>query len=1244
MEKKSNIYHIADKKCNKVLRTMKISVLFLFLGTLSLYAGKIYSQQTDISVHLNNVTIRDAFSQIEKSSDYIFLMSDNIETALNKRVELSVDDKSINEVLNLLLQNTNLGYRVLGKQVLIYADNKQLEKDNKQSSEEQMNTVEQQPKVITVKGVVTDDKKEPLPGVTIIVKGTNKGTVTDVDGAFSINLNENEKTLIFSFVGMEPQTVILKNQTTLNIIMKSSQDLLDEVVVTGYQTISKERSAGSFSKVNMDFVQNRTSGTNVISRLDGLVPGLAFNFAPSSLVVAASGLLNEGIQTDNQILLRGLTSMYSNRAPLFVVDGVPYEGNIDNLNPWDVSDVTILRDATSSSIWGSQASNGVIVITTKKGAHNKKVSVNYDGYINMQGRPNMRYNKMLSSRQFIETAKEVFDPVKFPYEQLSSANTAPLFSYGGIVPAIRPHEQILYDRHRGLISEAQAEMKLDSLASIDNLSQYEDLFLQSGSVTNHTVTVSGGGGVHAFYGSVGYTGNTGTDKGSESERYKLNLRQDFTFNKYINMYLISDFTLNESKSKRPYTTLRKDLRYSTLPPYQLFVDEAGNSLDMSYLVGVSDSLQRHFGKTSGVDLSFRPADELNNGWTTGKTMETRLTAGITVKLFKALRFENLMNFTRGAIKSTNFDSEKSYKVREEMASFTTFDPVTGKPIYYLSKNFLPGALYSVSNTQQTAWTVRNQLSYEGDWGKHQVSILAGQEVRKNYSITNSSLSRGYNEMLQQAPALDYVALMAHRPQGGTFRTRANDSGLQGLPFTEYSHENRYLSYYSNIGYTFDRKYSLNASWRFDQTNLFAKDKATQDRPFYSVGLKWNMSEEDFLKSLKSIGIDRLSIRGTYGVTGNAPTPGTAATVDIYSTSLNSDYLKGIRYNLSTIANNALTWESTDNLNIGLDLTAFNNRLDISLDIYRKKTTNAINEMYGNVIAGASSYIGNSGDILNQGIELKLNGVVIQNANFLWSTNVNVAYNKGKIMKVDQEFTYRDLMYQSIIFAKGYAPGAIFAYYNGGLNEKGRPIEKLPEGISEDEQSLSRLHYMGSMLSPWLCGWNNYFTYKNFNLSSTIVFNLGGVMRRNVNMLYTGRLLQRPSAEFADRWKKPGDEAFTIIPGFTNDPNILTGTGAYVYSDANVVSSSFIKMRDITLSYQLPRKWAERVMTENIAFRIQMSNIMLWKANKYGLDPEFQDAFYGNVWDSVEKNPYMVNTNYSYPVGQNAITLGLHIGF
>ncbi|HEY8387090.1 MAG TPA: SusC/RagA family TonB-linked outer membrane protein [Parasegetibacter sp.] len=1242
------------QSAKKLLITMKLLTVFLFAASIAVSARP--SAQT-ISLSVKNASLKQVFTEVEKQTGFVFFGNSGLLVS-SRPVTITVRNLSLEAFLDKLLEDLPYTYSFEGKTIILSEKSPPVPSNWNETDINTEVIMGPQP----VSGRVTDSTGAPIQGASVRLTPGNKGTSTGANGEFRIEQVEPGRyTLEVSQVGhltVRREIVVGENAalTLGTIVLQINPEGMELITVsTGYMRLPKERSAGSFGKADMTIVHNRTSTMNVISRLDGLVPGLAFDFSPTSAMPTPTGNLTQTVPTDNSVLIRGQTSIYSTRAPLYVVDGIPID-NIESINPQDVADITVLRDATAASIWGSRASNGVIVITTKRGSNNQKLTVTYDAFVNLQRKPDMSYNKFLSSEQFVKAASEVFDPVNFPYQTVNSANTAALFRNGGIVPAIRPHEMILYQRQLGLISDAQAQMKLDSLASLDNMQQFEDIFFQNGSIMNHTLSVSGGGDLHSFYGSFAYTDTRATDRGKNNQQYKLNLRQDFRFNDRIQMFLITDLTYTNGEEKRHFNSLRRDFNYASLPPYQMLADNNGNSLDMPYLVGVSDSMRRVQEGLTKVDLSFRPADELNYGSTQNRNIFSRLTGGLTVKLFRGLKYEATFGYNRGSVRRIIEDTKESYVTREEQASFVTFNAVSGAPIYYLSPNYLAGSIYTASNTMQTAWTFRNQLLYETIWGdrRHQLNLLAGQEARKTYSISDINTVRGYNDMLQQGALLDYVALLAYRWTGANaVRTHANSSGLAGNPFTQATSDDRFTSYYGNIAYTYNGKYSINSSWRIDRSNLFAKDKATQEKPFYSVGAKWDLSKEDFMvKPLDAMGIDLLSLRLTYGLSGNSPVSGTAASVDIVTASSNADHLGGASYSVSIPGNKSLTWESTTNLNLGIDLVMKNNDINASVDLYSKNTTNAIGSVPGNLMTGSASYVGNYGDIVNRGIELNLTAVLVRNSSFRWSTNFNLAYNYGKITRLQNSVNSSSFLSTAMLYAEGYKTSTLFAFRYGGLNSQGDPQVILPDGTITADRSygttlpLSSLVAAGTTISPWKGGWNNILAYKNFTLGATMVYKLGGVMRRTVNNVFNGRFIRNVHEEFADRWQKPGDEAFTDVPAFSADPTVDARRFLryYTYADKNVVSSSFIKMRDITLSYNLPPQILRPTKIKELAFRVQMSNVMLWKANKYGIDPEFQDAAFGNVGNNAGTNPYIPNTNYTYPSGQNTITFGVHARF
>ncbi|MBS1563053.1 MAG: TonB-dependent receptor plug domain-containing protein, partial [Bacteroidetes bacterium] len=411
-------------------------------------------------------------------------------------------------------------------------------------------------------------------------KGQQMTAITDARGYFQITVQQGD-ILVITYVGYQQKEVQVTGTPSINISLEAIERLLEnaEVVSTGYQVISKERSAGSFSKVDMLAVATRSSSPNILQRLDGLVPGLVINNAPNA----------------EPLLIRGLTSVNSTRSPLIIVDGVELPSNnnsstamanvlnssnpIANINPQDIADITVLKDASAASIWGAKAANGVIVITTKKGRQSEKVRVEYDGYYIFQGRPDRDYIPKLNSQQFITAAKEIF-PDYAPNNTWTTVKS---------IAPVAPHLQIQYDRYRGVISQAQADKSLDSLASISNNRQIEDIFYRNAATMNHTVSVSGGSRVYSYYGSLGYTGIQNNIPGQKNNSYKINLRQDINVSQRVQLSLITDLTNTVTSGNAIGVGISAP--GLSFVPYQLFTDGNGNPLTVNFMGNYSDSLR-----------------------------------------------------------------------------------------------------------------------------------------------------------------------------------------------------------------------------------------------------------------------------------------------------------------------------------------------------------------------------------------------------------------------------------------------------------------------------------------------------------------------------------------------------------------------------------------------------------------------------------------------------------------------------
>ncbi|MBV7531050.1 SusC/RagA family TonB-linked outer membrane protein [Chitinophaga sp. sic0106] len=1186
---------------------LKIGVVILLTCCLQLGAAGATAQR--ISLSLKEKPLQEVFTEILRQTGISIIYN---EAALKhlKPVSIQVKEATPEEVLNKCMDGQPLSYQLNGNRVII------------RSKAAPANSQQEQEWTIT--GKVQDSTGMPIPGVSLRVRGKNSQTVSAADGTFRIKGVDAGNEVEVSSIGYLPQVLVIRSQAPLVVRLTSSVTNLStaNVVSTGYQVISKERTTGSFSKPDDAIFKNRSGSMNIVQRIEGLVPGLTINNAPSPV-------------KGNNILIRGLASISDNTShgPLLVVDGIPMD-DINAINPQDVEDITVLKDATAASIWGARASNGVIVITTKKGKESSRLSMEYDGFVNLQGRPDLKNMPVLSSRQFIDEATAIFSPDLANNKWSNVVNPTNL-------TGVPPHEMILYNQYRGLITAAQAKSQLDSLAGINNLDQISDLWYRSAALTNHTLSVRGGTSNYGFYGSMAYTGVRSSRPTEKNNTFKLNLRQDLQFNKHIKAYLITDLTNTQTFS--PPNIIVNGM----MLPYQLFQDANGKHLSTASFIRLQDSTRGSLEKQSGVSLDYIPLDEMNYGQTNSNAMLARVTGGLTAQLLKGLRYEGVYGYLKGSNRTTVFDSEQSYRVREELVQFTVAVP-GGKPVYYLPSS---GGRYTVANTLQTNWTVRNQLIYDQAWRQrtHQLTLLAGQEATEQLTNYNTNQARGYDPLLQTAGVVDYKSLANPGINNPVLPNSLNRSVLNSdSVFAQAEIKARSTSYYANAAYTWKLKYALNASWRIDESNLFGRDKSAQNRPVWSVGGKWTASSESFLAHTPWLQF--LALRVTYGITGNSPNPGTAASFDILAPRTNGYFYNNQGLYIASPANNRLTWESTATTNIGVDFSILNDRLKGAVDVYQRATTNLIGNMSLNPFTGYGSVIGNLGDIVNKGVEISVQSMNVHAKDFSWSTVFTLGYNRNRITKLNMATpitTGRQLLLSR--FVEGYPAVPVFGYDYAGLNAQGNPQINAGGKITADRNVAkpADILLMGTAQSPWSGGFSNTFTYRSFSLSANIIYNLGAVMRRDVNSNYSGgRLIQsssspfssgNPNAEFANRWRKPGDEALTDIPKYIPNASISNAerdVEYYTAANTNIVSASYMKFRDISLFYSLPAQLVQRLKSQAITFRFQVSNVMLWKANQYDIDPEFMNALGGTVAGGIR----------AIPVNQGTFTFGAHVSF
>ena len=1182
------------------------SFIFLLCTTVfSLNVSTTFSQETVFIEKDETLTVNEVFEMVGQQTDYRFIYPQEL---FKDAPEINVK-RGVMRAHDLIIQTLsykNLTYELTPENTIVL---KQVTSRDFQSN---------------ITGVVIDENGVPLAGVNIIEKGTNNGVVSNFDGQFNISVSSTKSVLIVSYVSYKTQEILVGDQITFEIKMIPATNQLEEVVVTGYQQISKERSVGSYAKPDMEAFSNRSTSMNLIQRLDGLVPGLVLNSTPKS----------NGSPKAN-ILIRGLSTIKGSLNPLFVVDGMILQ-DISSINPQDIADVTVLKDATSASIYGARASNGVIVITTKKGGFNQSITVNYNTFVSMQGKPDIRYRPVLSSEQFIETAQELFDPVQFPYSRYSTFGSNMSTSSG---KSISVHNQILYDLDNGTIDQATADERLAQLASMNNIDQIEDLLYRNSILSNHTISVQGGSRKHAFYGSLAYTNDVGSSPGQRTQTFKLNVRQDFKVSKRIQFRLNTDLTKLESESKRAIGA------NNLFTPYAMFRDQNGNNLSMGSVQHFSPALRQTLEDVSGISLDYVPLDEVNYGSSDGKSLSARLTGGIDVDIWDGLKFEGVYGYFQENTRGTSFDDEKSYGVRSDVVFFTESGANPGDPVTY----HLPaqGGNYSTSDVLSRSWTIRNQFSYDQAWNdnQHQVTLLGGFEAQEQLSTVNSTFIRGYDPRTQLFPFLDYPALNSGISGTIVRNSRWNSSlNLRDEPFGESEALTRVRSFYANGSYTLNGKYTFNGSWRIDESNLFGIAKSAQNRPVWSAGAKWLISNENFLNG--SDWIDQLALRTTYGITGNSPAPGGATSFDVLRTSAayNVLYTADFANDIISPGNKKLSWEQTKNLNIGIDFSFLERTISGSFNYYRNKTEDLIDRFVTNTFTGFPSIPGNAGTLENKGIELNLNTRNIK-GEFTWNTGLVLSHNENEITSLNSNLNA--LLFD--VIAQGYPrkgfPGfAIFAYDFAGLNDEGSPQIQLQDGSIVSERNIATfddVKFMGTYQPKWSGGFTNTFGYKGFTLRAHAIFNLGHVMfvDRPSRWAFSGLPLEggigsftsgNVHADFYNRWKQPGDENSTDIPAYLAQSNSVDRDLNYFFrGDHNVQSASYIKLRDITLSYELPTALIEKINVSRANIRVQMNNVMLWKKNDRGIDPEFHSASTGTRLTPSNQNAFTFGVNLSF---------------
>lgn len=1132
---------------SKTLLIMKLTAILLLTAFLQVSARG-YSQKVSLSV--KNASLQSVFKEIERQAGYQFFYNENI-LQRAKTVSLDIRDSPVEYILQLCFLNQPLSYSIIQNTVVI---------KEKELTEKRKNGLTPQA-LITVQGIVTDEANNPLEGASVEVKGAKRGTFTDATGKFELKDVDANAILVIQFTGFTTQEINLSGQSyvtsKLSISVKSLTDV-NVQVSTGYQTIPKERSTGSFTFIDNNVI-NRSVSTNILDRLEGVTSGVLFS----------------GINPNNiyNISIRGLSTIFSDRRPLIVLDNFEYEGELDNINPNDVENITILKDGAAASIWGAKAGNGVIVITTKKGSYNKRTRVSFNSNITIAEKPNLFDSKQISIPDYINVEKFLFEKGYYNSRITSTSR-----------PALSPVIEILLKQQQGQLSSADANSQIDILKNNDVRNDLLRYFYQNRINKQYAVNISGGSQFQKYYISLGWDKNLQEKKGEQFSRLTLNANNTYSL---IGGKLEVTTGLIYSRSNNS-----DNISVSTGYPYSNLADINGNYLDIAkYRTGYIDTA----GSGKLLDWRYKPLEELNLVDNETKQIDYKLNIATKYHLPAGFAIDLKYQYGNGTYETRQLYNQSSFFVRDLINTYSQVNFTTGA----VTRPIPLGGIIDIDNSAYTSQHLRGQVNFlKNNNYKYQINIIAGAEISEVKTESKSSRIYGYDDEHATSIPVDFVTSFKTYITGAT----AKIPSRQSLKYLN----DRFISLFANAGYTFRNRYTFSASVRKDASNIFGVEANQKWVPLWSVGGSWEIAKEPFAKINR---LSHLRLRITYGFSGNVNKSITAflttrsSTINLYNQQ---------SWIITNLPNPELRWERTGMLNIGVDYSTQNNRISGSIEYFQKRGLDLIGEAPLPAASGQTSFTGNTANMRGHGLDIIINAKNI-NGKFKWVTKILLSYATDKITNYKVQPSNIASYVSGSSFRENKPVSSIFSYRWAGLDPlTGDPQGILNKQISKAYASLvsstdfNDLVYNGRALPPYFGSIRNNFSWRNLEISFNIVYKFGYYFRRT-SIDYTGLfsgITDAAHIDYAQRWQKPGDELITNIPSLVYPAN-TSRDNFYKRSEILVEKGDHIRWQDIQLSYDLSKDFLRKISFQNIRLYMYISNLgILWRANKKDLDPDY----------------------------------------
>lgn len=1021
-----------------------------------------------------------------------------------------------------------------------------------------------------LKGRVSDERGAPLPGAVLRVLERPVSAVSDSSGAFVLRLPSGRYRLAASYVGYVTDTVFisLPARGDIAVVLRVAARTLGTVTVsTGYQELPAERATGSFARVGRGLLE-RTVSTDLLSRLQDVVPGLSFN------------------PVGTQVSIRGQSTLFSNAEPLVVVDGFPFNAPLSSLNPNDVASVTVLKDAAAASIWGSRAGNGVIVVTTKKGGFNRPLEVSLNGSVQWVGRPDLFYQPRMSPADYIGLERRLF--AEGYDDALEGADGHPPLS---------PVAEVLVAQRDGRLTGTQANAQLAALARQDVRRDISRYLYRTGLDQQYQLGLSGGSLNQRYVFSAGLDRNLDNLAGNSFRRVTLNGGNTWSLLDR-RLELSSAVYLSENVTVRNNPGALTWNRGQSLYPYAALRDVSGApaALTHDYRLGFLAAAQGQ----GLLDWQYRPLEELVLSDNTSRLADARVNTSAKYRVFSWLSASLAYQYDHGVTVGRDLHGAGCYYARDLVNRFTQ-DDGSGD----LSRVVPLGGILDLDNQVSVGHDLRAQLNVDRRLGRDgELAAITGYELQSLHLLEDASRLYGYDAGHATAVPVD---------EANIYSFYDNPGNGSSVPFgsSESDATDHYLSWYGNAAYTFKGRYTLSASARLDRSNLFGVRSNQKGVPLWSAGLGWELSKEAFY----SWGwLPYLRLRATFGYNGNVN-----KTLSAYTTAAYFDGSQSQTHlPYATIVNPPdpeLRWERIRQVNFGLDFRTKGEVLTGSVDYFLKKGLDLVGSTAYPPSSGIMVFTGNASETSGRGLDLDLS-LHTRLGGLSWTSSAWVSYINDQVSRYDQR---SDALSYLQFGPLGYYPlqgRPLYAVYSlkwAGLDpHTGDPRGLLNGQVSKDYAALlaaapGELVYNGPSRPPVFGAFRGTWTYRGFSLSATLAYEFGFYFRRASVRYGNDYGLSGQSGDFARRWQQPGDEAHTQVPSLPDLPDSQRDD-FYSYASVLVDKGDNIRLRDLNLAYTFPKGLMRGLPGQALQVYVYAANLgLLWRANRDRQDPDYPNT-------------------------------------